>query len=37
MRMRPTRTEAVIFNRKEVTEFLDKYNRQANNVLLTNR
>jgi hypothetical protein len=26
MRMRPARTEAVMFNRKEVIEFLDKYN-----------
>jgi hypothetical protein len=37
MRMRPARTEAVMFDRREVTEFLDKYNRQANNALLTDR
>jgi hypothetical protein len=37
MRMRPARTEAVMFDGREVTEFLDEYNRQANNALLTDR
>jgi hypothetical protein len=37
IRMRPTRTKAAIFDRKEVTEFLDEYNQQANNAELNNR
>jgi hypothetical protein len=37
MRMRPARTEAAMFDGKEVTEFLDEYNRQANNAGLNDR
>jgi hypothetical protein len=37
MRMRPARTEVVMFDGKEVTEFLDEYNRQANNAGLNDR
>jgi hypothetical protein len=37
MRMRPARADAVMFDGKEVTEFLDEYNRQADNALLNDR
>jgi hypothetical protein len=37
VRMRPARQEAALFNGKKVTEFLDEYNRQANNALLSSQ
>jgi hypothetical protein len=33
--MRLARQEAALFDGKKVTEFLDEYNRQANNALLS--
>jgi hypothetical protein len=35
IRMRPSKADMEPFDGKEVTEFLDEYNRQANNSLLT--
>jgi hypothetical protein len=37
VRMRPARQEAALFDGKEVTEFLDEYNRQADNALLSSQ
>jgi hypothetical protein len=35
MKMRPARADALLFDGKEITEFLDEYNRQADNAGLT--
>jgi hypothetical protein len=35
IRMRPSKADMELFDGKEVTKFLDEYNQQANNSLLT--